>query len=275
MKLPERAGRKGSDPASLRTEGATASRRPYAPSRWPRVEVARGGPEGDAEPPGGSPTPTPAHTAPSHRPETPHGLHCWPTPPGSPPRIPPPPPPPPPTPTELPPSPSAHRNPHPPGRPPARRLDPPIPSPPLRSFRSPRVRTGPDAGRRRMRGGHRGSRRTAGRGDDVGAVGGDDDRGANVAGLAGEFRRGPRGSGIEADEGLVGEEDGEGADEGEGDRGLLLHPLRGFCAGRVLPALEAEAADQLGDPRPSDRRLRAGRRRFGVLDHAEVFVEDR
>ena len=76
-------------------------------------------------------------------------------------------------------------------------------------------------------------------------MGGDDDGGAGGAGLAEQLEEDVAARRVEAVERLVGEEDGEGADEGERDRRLLAHPAAEFGGQRVLPLGEAEALEQL------------------------------
>src|SRR5256885_1518749 len=55
-------------------------------------------------------------------------------------------------------------------------------------------------------------------------MGGDDDRGAGVAGLIQHLEEGVLAGLVEADEGLVHEEQGEGTDETQRDGGLLSQP---------------------------------------------------
>ena len=115
----------------------------------------------------------------------------------------------------------------------------------------------------------------AGGGDHVGAVGGDDDRGAAGAGLGEQLEEDVAAGRVEAVEGLVGEQDREGADQGEGDRGLLAHAVAEFGRRGVAPT------------RPRPRRSSSSSIRgagvldavqggdvFEVLGDAEVFVED-
>ena len=81
---------------------------------------------------------------------------------------------------------------------------------------------------------------------------------------------------VEAVEGLVGEQDREGPDQGQGDRGLLAHAVAEFGRQAVLPARRGRAA-------PEARRSGAvgsvgavqGGDVFEVLAEAEVVVEDR
>ena len=140
---------------------------------------------------------------------------------------------------------------------PRRWLEPGLATASSKISRGPRGRAG-----RRRRGGRRGSPTqrsaaaiTSGRWVETTIA-------APAAGSRRGSRRGRRGSGVEAVEGLVGEQDLEGAHQGEGDRGLLPHALGEFGAEGVLPARRGRGGRSARRSAPRRPRRRAGRRRI-------------
>ena len=115
----------------------------------------------------------------------------------------------------------------------------------------------------------------AGGGDHVGAVGGDDDRGAGLAGLGQQLEEDLAAGRVEAVERLVGEQHRERPHQAERDRGLLPHAVAEFAGQRVLPLGEAEPLEQEADPRLGVLDPVQGGDVAEVLAEAEVFVEDR
>jgi hypothetical protein len=102
-----------------------------------------------------------------------------------------------------------------------------------------------------------------------------DDRGTRLARLSKQLEENITTGRIETVEGLVGEQNREGADQGEGNRGLLPHAVAEFRRKTFAPLIQGQALQEAGG---SNAVVDYAVKRPDVLEvlaKAEVVVEDR